>query len=68
MFNAVYNFAKEGGEGILPPLFQKFGGKLLILGESPSLALDATLVQYLTGRTPIERLHWKYVYLKATDN
>ena len=54
--------------GIYTHSFQNIGGKFFILVESPSLALDTTLIQDLTGRNAVERFNWKYVYLEARIN
>ena len=60
-------FPKTGGDSA-PTLSKSLGASCEFWGNPPSIALDATLVQYLTGKTHIERLYWKYIYLKATDN
>ena len=65
MLNDVCNFAKQGDS---TPTFPKVWGQLVNWGNPPSLALDATPIQYSTGRTLIERLFWKYLYLKTRSN
>ena len=53
----------------LPPLFPTFLGQVVNFGGTPpSLTLHTTLIQVSTGIADIERLYWKYIYLKARDN
>ena len=63
--NAIYHFDKWGGN--YPHSFQKFGVKLLILGNTTIPPIRYIPDPRLKDRTAIEGVYLKYVWLKARN-
>ena len=60
-------FIPDSNFTVCPYSFQNFRGKLLIWGNSPSVAFETALIQDVRDRTVVERLYWEYIYLKARN-